>query len=140
LIGGIEENAMRGGFWAYMQAFSSIYGGLLPVDGSDQLFQFPFADAIRYEWCRSRGWQVATMTRQNERKWREWHRRAIAASDPGEMLDMLLALDRMVVELSLRVYKVSRRERSLMREQNRRLHRAVRKHLPRLLETSPDVP
>lgn len=76
------------------------------------------------------------MTRHNERKWSEWRSRVIRECNPGEMLDVLLALDRMVVELSLRVYKVSRRDRFLMRAQNRRLHDAVREHLPRLLEPS----
>lgn len=53
-----------------------------------------------------------------------------------ETLETLLALDRMVVELSLRTYGVSRHQRSLMRKQNRRLHHAVRKHLPQFLETA----
>jgi hypothetical protein len=47
-------------------------------------------------------------------------------------VDMLLALDRMVVEVSMQLYNLNRRERSRMRRQNRRLHAAVREHLPRL--------
>jgi len=50
---------------------------------------------------------------------------------PDQMLDALFALDCMVVELSMRVYNVSRRERFILRKQNRRLHDAFRKHLPR---------
>ena len=49
-------------------------------------------------------------------------------------VDMLLALDRMVVEVSMQLYNVNRRERSRMRRQNRRLHAAVREHLPRFLQ------
>jgi hypothetical protein len=43
-----------------------------------------------------------------------------------KLLDSLLALDRRVIERSLRIYNVSRRERSRMRAQMRRLHQAVR--------------
>jgi hypothetical protein len=50
------------------------------------------------------------------------------------MMDVLLALDRMLVEVSMRIYNVPRRDRSTMRKQNRRLHDAVREHLPRLLK------
>jgi hypothetical protein len=39
-----------------------------------------------------------------------------------------------VVELSMGLYNVSRHDRMLMRQQNRRLHRALRKCLPRLLK------
>jgi hypothetical protein len=49
-------------------------------------------------------------------------------------VDMLLALDRMVVEVSMQLYNLNRSERSRMRRQNRRLHAAVREHLPRLLQ------
>jgi len=52
------------------------------------------------------------------------------------MLDHLLALDRMLIEVSMRLYKVPQRERFTMRAQNRRLHDAVRQHLPRLLKPS----
>ena len=44
----------------------------------------------------------------------------------NKLLDRLLALDRKVVERSLRIYNVPRHERSRMRAQMRRLHRAVR--------------
>jgi len=57
------------------------------------------------------------------------------AGDSNQPLDVLLALDRMVMEVSMQIYNVNRRERSRMRRQNRRLHAAVRKHLPRLLKT-----
>jgi hypothetical protein len=43
-----------------------------------------------------------------------------------KLLDSLLALDRRVIERSLRIYNVPRRERSRMRAQMRRLHQAVR--------------
>jgi hypothetical protein len=46
--------------------------------------------------------------------------------DANEILDRLLALDRRVVERSLRIYNVPRHERARMRAQIRRLHQAVR--------------
>ncbi|HLZ39729.1 MAG TPA: hypothetical protein VKQ11_02130 [Candidatus Sulfotelmatobacter sp.] len=55
------------------------------------------------------------------------------ATDPSQMLDVLLALDRMVVEVSMHLYNVKRQDRSQIRHSNRRLHAAVRKQLPRLL-------
>lgn len=55
-------------------------------------------------------------------------------NDANEMLDVLLTLDRMLVEVSMRLYNVPGRERSTVRKQNRRLHAAVRQHLPRLLK------
>jgi hypothetical protein len=50
-----------------------------------------------------------------------------------KMLDILSACDRGVVEFSMGLYKVPRRDRAVMRQQNRRLHRALRKCLPQLL-------
>jgi hypothetical protein len=58
------------------------------------------------------------------------------AIDPSQMLDVLLALDRMVVEVSMHLYNVKRQDRSKIRHSNRRLHSAVRKQLPRLLKRS----
>ncbi len=49
------------------------------------------------------------------------------------MLDTVLAFDRSLVEFSMGLYNVPRRHRAAMREQNRRLHHALRKRLPRLL-------
>jgi hypothetical protein len=51
------------------------------------------------------------------------------------MVEILLAFDRSVVELSMGLYNVPRRERTLMRQHNRRLHRAIRKKLPRMLDS-----
>ncbi|GEM_PF-3463122 len=76
------------------------------------------------------------MTSQNKREGRKLHSEALSPCDPAEMLDQLLALDRMLIEVSMRLYKVPRRERFTMRAQNRRLHDAVRQHLPRLLKPS----
>ena len=50
------------------------------------------------------------------------------------MMDVLLALDRMLVEVSMRLYNLPRHEQLAMRKQNRHLHHTVRQHLPRLLK------
>jgi hypothetical protein len=60
--------------------------------------------------------------------------RGMRGCESNETLEALLALDRMVIEVSLRAYGVPRGQRSLMRRQNRRLHRQVRAQWPRLLE------
>ncbi len=44
----------------------------------------------------------------------------------NKLLNSLLALDRRVVERSLRLYNVPRQERTRMRAQMRRLHQAMR--------------
>lgn len=49
------------------------------------------------------------------------------AGDSRSVLDAVLALDRMLVEISMRLYNVPRRERLSLRGNNLRLHRAVRK-------------
>lgn len=56
--------------------------------------------------------------------------------DPSRMLEVLLALDRMVVEVSMHLYNVERQDRSKIRHSNRRLHAAVRKQLPQILKRS----
>jgi inorganic triphosphatase YgiF len=54
--------------------------------------------------------------------------------DAKDMLATLLALDRMMVEVSMRVYNLSEADRLLMRKQNRRLHHLFRQHFRRLRE------
>lgn len=52
--------------------------------------------------------------------------------DTNETIDLFLALDRALVEFSMKVYNVSTVDRCAMRAQNRRLHRAVRNSFPAL--------
>lgn len=47
-------------------------------------------------------------------------------------LDVLFALDRMVVEVSMQLYDVDGRDRARMRRENRRLHATVRQHFSSL--------
>jgi hypothetical protein len=90
---------------------------ITPIYGSDKLFEFSFLN-----WS----WYQFQMKQQRERKWRELRNPVISESDSNRLLEILLALDRTVVELSMRIYNIPRRDRSRMRAQNRRLHEAVR--------------
>jgi hypothetical protein len=74
------------------------------------------------------------MAQRHTREPFKTHNRDLRQNDANEMLDVLLTLDRMLVEVSMRLYNVPGRERSTVRKQNRRLHAAVRQHLPRLLK------
>ena len=76
------------------------------------------------------------MTSQNKKEWRKLRSQVLRQRDPNEMLDVLLALDSMLVEVSMRLYEVPQCDRFTMRKHNRRLHDAVRQHLPRLLTPS----
>jgi hypothetical protein len=68
------------------------------------------------------------MSQQKKRKLRELCDLAASETDPVRLLNMFLELDRMVVERSMRLYKIPHRQRFLVREQNRRLHDAIRSH------------
>ncbi len=56
--------------------------------------------------------------------------------DLKQMLEVLFAFDRSVLEFSMSLYDVPRSDQVIMREQNRRLHHALRERLPRILEPS----
>jgi hypothetical protein len=76
------------------------------------------------------------MTSQNKCECGKQRTEGLNRRDPQEMMDALLALDRMLVEVSMRLYNVPRRDRFTLRKHNRRLHAAVRQQLPRLLMPS----
>jgi hypothetical protein len=71
--------------------------------------------------------------KQSPLKRRNAGERVLHRLELQKMLDILSACDRGVVEFSMGLYNVPRRDRARMRQQNRRLHRAVRKFLPQLL-------
>ncbi len=71
------------------------------------------------------------MNRHNKGGRRKLPAPSSRGTDLDSLLDILLALDRSVVELSMQVYNVPAGHQLAMREQNRRLHDAVRKRLPR---------
>jgi hypothetical protein len=68
------------------------------------------------------------MSQQKKRKLRELCDQATTETDPVRLLNMFLELDRMVVERSMHLYKIPHRQRFIVREQNRRLHDAIRRH------------
>lgn len=71
------------------------------------------------------------MTRHNKDRRKKLLTTSASVRDLDHLLDILLALDRSVIELSMHVYNVPPRHQLAMREQNRCLHEAVRKRLPR---------
>jgi hypothetical protein len=76
------------------------------------------------------------IAQHNKTRARKLHDASLSETSPGEMLDILLALDRMLVEVSMRLYNVSHSDQLTMRKHNRHLHNAVRAHLPRLIKRS----
>lgn len=73
------------------------------------------------------------MSRRSKDGRRKLLTRLANARDLDNLLEILLALDRSVVELSMHVYNVPLGHQRAMREQNRCLHDAVRRRLPRSL-------
>jgi len=57
----------------------------------------------------------------------------LSANELNQLLNLLLTLDQTVVELSMQIYDLPQPHRLAMREQNRRLHDAVREGLPAVL-------
>ncbi len=66
------------------------------------------------------------MKQQGGNKQTERRRGMLADSASLEALDAFLVLDRMLMEFSMRLYNVPRRERLTLRGHHRRLHCAVR--------------
>ena len=75
------------------------------------------------------------MTPHNQRKWRKLQNQNRTQRDPKQIFDVLLTLDRMLVEVSKRPYNLAQQERFSVPAQPR-LHAAVTQHMPRLLRPS----
>ena len=69
------------------------------------------------------------MTPHNPRKWRKLQNQIRTQRDPKQILDVLLTLDRILVEVSMRPYNLPQHERFSVPAQNRRLHAAVKQLL-----------
>lgn len=76
------------------------------------------------------------MSQPNKPTWQKLRNSAVRARDVNKLLDALRALDRTVVEISMHIYKIPRRDRALMRAHHRRLHDTIRERLPRFLSKS----
>ncbi len=72
----------------------------------------------------------------NKTRTRKLQDAPLSGTSPKEKLDVLLALDRMLIEVSMRLYNVSQSDQLTMRKHNQHLHNAVRAHLPRLIKRS----
>jgi hypothetical protein len=66
------------------------------------------------------------MTKRNTTRWRN---EEAGAGDFNAILDTFLSCDLALVEVSMGLYNVPRAEQAAIREQNRRLHGALREHL-----------
>ena len=58
---------------------------------------------------------------------------SVVANDFDRLLKAFRALDQTVVEISMQLYNLPRRERAALRRQHRRLHQTIRQGLPRLI-------
>ncbi len=76
---------------------------------------------------------VSPPDRRRHRTFRKSNRHQ---KDPAEMLEILLALDRSIVEVSMQLYNVDQNDRRTMRVQNGRLHDAFRTQFPRFLKAA----
>lgn len=61
-------------------------------------------------------------------------KRAAGVSNTGDRLEALLVLDRMMVEVSMRLYNLPRRERRRLLGHTQRLHRLARQEQKTALE------
>lgn len=69
------------------------------------------------------------MPQPRKQSWRTLRSRSTRAKDFDEFLNLLRSLDRTVVDMSMNIYNVPRRDRPAMLEQHRRLHDMVREQL-----------
>ena len=72
------------------------------------------------------------MPQPKKQAWRKVRSRSVRPTDLDKLFNALRTLDRTVVEISMRVYKVPRRVWAAMLEQHRGLHDMVRERLPHL--------
>ena len=76
------------------------------------------------------------MSALTKTEWRKLRALGNVAGDFDKMLKAFRALDRTVVEISMRVYNLPRRDRAAMRRQHRRLHETIRAGVSGLLRTA----
>ena len=76
------------------------------------------------------------MPARKKREWRKLRALGDVAGDFDKMLNAFRALDRTIVEISMHVYNLPRRDRAAMRRQHRRLHETIRASLGGFLMTA----
>jgi len=74
------------------------------------------------------------MKKPHSPKGRQLPKQYLHKIELATLLEVLSAFDRGVVEFSLGLYNLPRRDRVAVRQQNRRLHRALKAYAPRLLQ------
>jgi len=79
------------------------------------------------------------MGQLTKREWRKLRAVSAVAGDFDKMLKAFRALDRTVIEISMHVYNLPRRERAAMRKIHRRLHDMIRAGFPRFLMSATAV-
>lgn len=67
-----------------------------------------------------------SMTQGRGSKQRKLRGGMISGGDSANVLDTFQVMDRMLIEVSMRLYNIPRRQRLILRGHNQRLHRAVR--------------
>ena len=77
------------------------------------------------------------MPQPNKHSWRKARSRNTRPTDLDKFLSLLRSADRTVVEMSMRIYKVPRRDRAAMLEHHRRLHDVVREQFSAIPLTRP---
>ena len=75
------------------------------------------------------------MSQPNKQPRRKLRSNGVRARDVDKLIKALRALDRIVVEISTRLYEIPPRDRLAMREQNRRLHDTIRERLSLFLDS-----
>lgn len=101
-------------------------------DRSDQLFAFPFTSEVRYL-CNQSFQRGHPMYQPHKKPSQNSHSPNVRVGDVDRLANALRALDRTVVEISMQIYKVPRRDRALMLKLHRRLHDKIRQGLPGLM-------
>jgi signal recognition particle GTPase len=70
---------------------------------------------------------------ENKRERRLCRGSGLQSTEFNRLLDLLLYLDRTLVEISMRLYGVPEQHQLAMRAQNQRLHDAVRRRMPSVM-------
>ena len=71
------------------------------------------------------------MAQPNQQQWRKSRPNGLRIGAVDKLFHALRVLDRTVVEISMHMYKVPRRDRAAVLKQHRRLHDTIRENLTR---------
>ena len=77
------------------------------------------------------------MPQPRKHLWLKARSRSTGPTDLDKLLSLLRSADRTVVEMSMKIYKVPRRDRAAMLQHHRRLHDVVREQFSAIPLTGP---